>query len=126
MVEALRALGEQFRIDMPVHMNFTEVGLALPQAQSLALYRIAQESLNNARKYSKATLVNLNLFVEDGSVVLRIQDNGVGFEQDGTQAQGHGIVGMKHRTQMFNGRLVLSSAPGKGTLVEVRMPLGSA
>lgn len=126
LVEALRALGEQFSIDIPVDMQFCENSLNLPLAQSLALFRIAQESLNNVRKYSNATLVKLHLFVKKGDVVLSIQDNGVGFDTGNVQVHGHGIAGMKHRTQMFNGSLVLSSEPGKGTRIEVRMPLGSA
>lgn len=126
LVEALRALCEQFRIDMPVEMSFSESHLDLPQAQSLALYRIAQESLNNVRKYSNASLVKLQLRIEGGDVVLSIQDNGVGFDTGNRRVHGHGIAGMKHRTQMFNGSLALRSEPGKGTHIEVRMPVGFA
>lgn len=117
---------EQFRIDIPVETSFSESHLNLPQAQSLALYRIAQESLNNVRKYSNATLVKLQLCVEEYDVVLSVQDNGVGFDTGNLQVHGHGIAGMKHRTQMFNGSLVLRSEPGKGTHIEVRMPVGFA
>lgn len=123
LVEALRSLGEQFQMDIPVSMSFPEQDLHLSQAQSLALFRIAQESLTNVRKYARATQVKLGLFEEEGMVVLSIQDNGVGFDTEDDQLHGHGIAGVKHRTQMFNGNLILSSAPGKGTRIEVRLPM---
>ena len=125
LIEALRSLGEQFQIDTPVDMDFPDHTLPMPQAQSLALFRIAQESLNNVRKYAKATQVKLGLYKEEDMVVLSIQDNGTGFEPHDIETHGHGIAGMKHRTQMFHGSLTLRSAPGKGTHIEVRMPLSS-
>lgn len=125
LVEALRSLGEQFQIEMPVEMDLPEQGLAMSPAQSLALFRIAQESLTNVRKYANASQVKLGLFEEEEKVVLSIQDNGLGFETHNTAVHGHGIVGMKHRTQMFRGSLTLRSAPGKGTHIEVRMPLNA-
>lgn len=78
------------------------------------------------RKYSNASLVKLQLRIEGGDVVLSIQDNGVGFDTGNRRVHGHGIAGMKHRTQMFNGSLALRSEPGKGTHIEVRMPVGFA
>ena len=121
--EALRALVEQFQIDVPVEMELSRKPLALSAEQSLALFRIAQESLTNVRKYAKATQVKLGLFEEEGKVVLSIHDNGQGFETHSVEVHGHGIAGMKHRTQMFDGTLMLHSAPGKGTHIEVRLPL---
>lgn len=122
LVEALRALSEQFQMDIPVEMDLPEHALPLPQSQSLALFRIAQESLTNVRKYAGATQVKLGLFEEEGMVVLSVRDNGVGFETHNIEIHGHGIAGIKHRTQMFSGSLTLRSAPGKGTHLEVRMP----
>lgn len=121
--EALRALVEQYQIDLPVKLNLPASSLQLSADQSLALFRIAQESLTNASKYAKATLVDLALKAEGREVLLVIQDDGMGFNVTQSEMTGHGIAGMKHRTQMFNGRLVLDSSPGRGTRIEVRMPL---
>lgn len=123
--EALRALVEQFQIDVPVQMDLPKRPIALSAEQSLALFRIAQESLTNVRKYAKATHVKLGLFEEEDKVVLSIQDNGQGFEIHNIEVHGHGIAGMRHRTQMFDGSLTLHAAPGKGTHIEVRLPLNS-
>jgi len=120
--EALRALVEQFQIDVPVALELPKKPLALSADQSLALFRIAQESLTNIRKYAKATQVKLALYEQEQQVVLAVQDNGQGFETDNIEVHGHGIAGMKHRTQMFDGSLELDSAPGKGTRIEVRLP----
>ncbi|MCR2746841.1 sensor histidine kinase [Limnobacter parvus] len=125
LVEALRALGEQFQMDIPVEMELPEQALPLPQSQSLALFRIAQESLTNVRKYAGATQVKMSLFREAEQVILSIQDNGIGFDTQHVEMHGHGIAGIKHRTQMFSGNLTLTSAPGKGTLLEVHMPFTS-
>ncbi|WP_130556523.1 ATP-binding protein [Limnobacter thiooxidans] len=122
LVEALRALGEQFQLDVPVEMDFPANDVNLTQDQSLALYRIAQESLTNIRKYAKATQVKLGLAEEAGKVVLSVRDNGCGFETQNGETHGHGIAGMKHRTQMFNGSLTLRSVLGKGTHIEVCIP----
>jgi signal transduction histidine kinase len=123
--EALRALVDQFQIDVPVQMDLPKRSLALSAEQSLAFFRIAQESLTNVRKYAKATQVKLALFEQEGDVILSIQDNGQGFEPQLVELHGHGIAGMKHRTQMFDGSLTLHSSPGKGTHIEVRVPLKS-
>lgn len=125
LVEALRALGDQFQIDMPVKMDLPNHEISLSQGQSLALFRIAQESLTNVRKYAEATRVTMSLFEEEGNAVLSIQDDGIGFETQNVGMYGHGIAGMKHRTLMFNGQLSLRSALGKGTHIEVRIPLNS-
>ena len=122
LTEALRSLGQQFEIDMPVEMSFPEHELNLSAEQSLALFRVAQESLTNVRKYAKASQVKLSLQEEGGVVLLSIRDNGVGFDTQDIELHGHGIAGIKHRTQMFNGSLTLSSSPGKGTHIEVRIP----
>ena len=126
LVEALRSLGEHFQIDLPVEMSFPDHTPAMSKDQSLALFRIAQESLNNVRKYAKATQVQLAFYQEGEAVVLSIRDNGTGFDTHDVEMHGHGIAGMKHRTQMFQGTLTLRSAPGKGTHIEVRMPLSAS
>lgn len=125
LVEALRSLCEQFQMDLPVEVGLPDHDLKLSQAKSLALFRIAQESLTNIRKYAQATQVKLDLRELDGWVVLSIHDNGVGFQLEGVESQGHGhgIAGIKHRTQMFNGTLSLRSSPGQGTQIEVRMKM---
>lgn len=90
------------------------------------LLRIAQESCTNALRHSQATSVSLDLRVDSGKMLLRISDNGVGFEVtsgDG-YANGHfGLFGMRERAEKLGGQLLVQSAPGKGTLIVVEAPL---
>lgn len=123
LVEALRSLGQQFEMEMSVVMDFPEHELSLSSEQSLALFRVAQESLTNVRKYAKASKVELSLKEKQGMVILSVADNGSGFNTENIELHGHGIAGMKHRAQMFNANLLLDSQAGRGTRIEVRMPV---
>ena len=123
LVEALRSLGQQFEMEMSVVMDFPEHELSLSPEQSLALFRVAQESLTNVRKYAKASKVELSLKEKQGMVILSVADNGSGFNTENIELHGHGIAGMKHRAQMFNASLLLDSHAGRGTRIEVRMPV---
>lgn len=107
----------------------TELPADLPELKApvgLALFRIAQEALNNVHKHAGARKVRLRLSIEDEDVVLRIEDDGRGFDPATRTSGSHGLAGMRHRVQMFAGRLVLRSAPGRGTLVEARVPTRAA
>ena len=123
LLEALRALADSFSGDVPVTLELPEEDPDLVEAQSLALFRIAQESLTNILKYAKANEVRLGLAMVSKQVILWIADDGVGFDPDKTSLTRHGLPGMKHRVLMFGGVFKLTSAPGKGTRVEARMPM---
>ena len=88
-----------------------------------ALYRIAQEALNNIVKHAHAQVVHVRLKEQEGWITLEMQDDGVGFDTQG-QYPGHmGLQSMRERTERLGGRLELTSAPGQGTLVRARVPL---
>jgi signal transduction histidine kinase len=89
------------------------------------LYRVTQETLNNVGKHAGASRVTVSLAAENGSVHLRINDDGVGFDPSVAArllGEGHfGLAGMRERVEMVGGHLVIDSAPGKGTSVAVEM-----
>jgi PAS domain S-box-containing protein len=86
------------------------------------LYRIAQEALNNAAKYSRARHVEVLLERRSDSVLLVIEDDGIGFDADGgARGRGFGLVGMQERAALVGGTLEIESSPGKGTTVLVRI-----
>ena len=88
----------------------------------LALYRITQEQTTNIIKYSKAKRVDVSLEVKDGVLYFTITDDGIGF--DPTQKrQGIGITNMQSRVETLNGNLKIISAPGKGTRLQVEIPV---
>jgi PAS domain S-box-containing protein len=86
-----------------------------------ALYRIAQESLHNTVKHARATSVNLSLARADGALTLEICDDGAGFDVDGEYPGHLGLRSMRERVAQMGGELSITSAPGEGTCVRVRM-----
>jgi two-component system, sensor histidine kinase len=99
-------------------------GRLAPELETV-LYRVTQESLTNVGKHAGASRVTVSLAAENGSVRLRINDDGVGFDPHVARqllAEGHfGLAGMRERVEMVGGRLVVDSTPGQGTTVDVEM-----
>jgi len=94
----------------------------LPSEVETALYRIAQEALNNVAKHSRARRVEVILERRSDCVLLVLEDDGVGFEQpDKGAAGGFGLVGMRERAALVGANLQVESTPGKGTTILVRM-----
>jgi signal transduction histidine kinase len=93
-----------------------------------ALFRIAQEGLNNIIKHSHGHEAVLSIGVHDGQLELVIKDDGVGFETPSLQrrtSHSFGLVGMRERAQSLGGCLEVNSSPGNGTEVIARFPLSS-
>lgn len=90
----------------------------LPDAVHIALYRIAQESLNNVFKHSQATQVQVHFLQIKGGFALRIVDNGRGFDMRQGFA-GLGLGTMRERATAVGARLAITSQPGKGTTTEL-------
>jgi len=115
--------------DPPVHFAVHGEPLRLTPEIELALYRMAQEALNNAGRHAKAHSVNLGLSFEPHLVRMSIWDDGVGFEvpemPDEFARKGHfGLLGLTERAELINAVLKVESQPGLGTRVEVVVPMG--
>ncbi len=89
---------------------------------SIALFRIAQEALNNIVKHSGASLVNVHLLDKEDEVYFIIEDNGKGFDEQKISAGGSGLRNIRERVTLLNGTVELHAAPGKGTSVEIHIP----
>ncbi|MFS8204612.1 GAF domain-containing sensor histidine kinase [Streptomyces sp. CWNU-52B] len=99
---------------------------ALPAAQEEAMLRVAQEALHNALRHSGAARVDVTLARRGPGAVLRVGDDGGGFEPGMTRRAGRhlGLVSMRDRTNGVGGTLTVQSAPGKGTMIEMEVPGG--
>jgi signal transduction histidine kinase len=88
------------------------------------LYRIAQEALNNVAKHSRATKVDVMLERRPDSVMLTIEDDGIGFDAEGEtgRGQGFGLIGMQERAALVGATLQIETAVGQGASILVRMP----
>ena len=91
----------------------------------LALFRVGQESVNNAVKHAKATSVDVLLSKDIDSVVLKVRDNGIGFSLSSRENNGLGLSQMRERVVQLNGSLDVVSTPGHGTTVTARIPLAT-
>jgi signal transduction histidine kinase len=103
------------------------VSTALPEHVETAVYRIAQEALQNIMKHAGAAHVQLRLSVAAGAVVLEISDDGIGFDPSDMPERagpvGYGLPGMQQRAELLGGQLTADSTPGRGTVVRLRVPL---
>jgi len=121
----LRSLreGAGFRVD-------ADLGVVDPHltiTQKLALYRVVQEALSNARRHSGADHASVVLRTEGREVVAEVSDSGRGFRYvDPRDSQeGLGLIGMRERVAMLGGRLDIDSVPGRGTRVRATVPMAS-
>ena len=109
---------------IPAEFASHNVPESLPRDISLGLYRIAQESLWNAAKHAEAKEILVTLTGAGKEIVLAIDDDGSGFDVEQVRGKGGlGLVSMEERVRLVNGRFSVTSEPGKGTSVEVRIPL---
>ena len=99
----------------------------LPHSVEVSLYRIAQEALTNVLRHAQAQTVIVELARHSGVISLRIRDDGVGFVPHQTAAQDGkhhlGLVSMAERARMVGGTFNVDSVPGKGTTIQVYVPL---
>ncbi len=108
-------------------VTFASQGMrALPAAQEEAMLRVAQEALHNALRHADAARVDVGLARRGQGAVLRVADDGCGFEPRAVRRAGRhlGLVSMRDRASSVGGALTVESAPGKGTTIEMEVPGG--
>lgn len=140
LVPALRSLantvvastGLELSLDLP---RESEGCLDLGPDRTIAIYRIVQEALTNAAKHADAHHISIQVREEGSHLITTIRDDGTGFQPErfalarqtpDRASPGVGLFGMEERARLINGVLRVQSAPGRGTLVELRLPLLAA
>jgi two-component system, LuxR family, sensor kinase FixL len=129
LVAALRGFCKEFAVAHEMAIAFADrsVPRAVPEATALCLYRIAQEALHNVVKHSGGTAARVELTMEGSELRLAIADDGVGFDPQTMRANGSlGLVSMSERARFVHGLLSVESQAGKGTKIEVRVPIAAA
>jgi PAS domain S-box-containing protein len=127
LVPAIEWLVQNFtqRYGVPCELELNE-DLDLGEPYATAVFRIVQESLVNVAKHAQATRVKVSLVLQGGELALTVQDNGRGFAPDGPRKPASlGLAGMRERVELVKGVSVVKSSPGRGTSVEVRIPLAA-
>jgi len=109
------------RTGLWVKVDAEQVAEDLPEDHKTCVYRIVQEALHNCVQHSGARHVNVGVRQESGELRLSVEDDGKGF--DAREGRGMGLLGIEERVSYLGGRLVVESAPGRGTLLRVTLPL---
>jgi two-component system sensor histidine kinase DevS len=122
---ALRQLGREFSANTSICLELTlepEALLRLPAEVSEELYLVAQEALANVAKHAHASRAWLNLRLVEDEILLQVIDNGHGFDvEQEDQLLGHGLSNMMRRANAIGGSCDLTSSPGEGTTLSVRI-----
>jgi signal transduction histidine kinase len=126
LVRGLKALCDEFTSRQGIEIGFSSKNIprAVPSNVALCLFRVAQEGLQNLRKYSGASQGQVNLRKAGDRLFLFVSDNGRGFEaKEMRDRVGLGIRSMGERARLVGGRFKIHSEPGKGTRIDVCIPL---
>ena len=115
------AFAEQSEIRVDFHSALGET--RLPTEVEATLYRVVQESLTNILKHASAQSVSVSLARRESGVAAVIEDDGSGFDQRTVHDEGIGLLGMRERLALIDGRLAVESRPGAGTTVVAEVPL---
>lgn len=131
LTTSLAQLARELRANTLMNVHFSPpaktaiLNLAEPETDEVLL--IVQEALNNVRKYAQAHNVDLMLDRKDDQIALEIRDDGIGFDTEpAAGATGNGLRNMRERVQNLGGSFELSSKIGKGTNIQISVPLSQS
>ena len=116
--------GDRFGLRVEFTFEGDHTAHIAPRTQAEAL-RIVREALANVARHADATLVGVRLATTDGRIVLRVADNGHGFDVASARGKGFGLTSMRERAALIGGRLRIASGPESGTLVTLSAPFSA-
>ncbi len=123
---AVESMGRELARRRGLRWQFTSelADDSLPSEHAVALFRIIQEALTNVARHARAASVVVTLDERDGAARLRIVDDGVGFDLNAPEKSGHfGLLGIRERTRLLRGTVAIDSQPGRGTRLDVTLPI---
>ena len=128
IVSALEWLVQEFATHSGTacELCVAEEEVSLDEDCATAVFRIVQESLTNVVRHAQASRTEVVLRRRADHYQLQVRDDGQGFDPAVAKKKSFGLIGVRERVLMLGGELVLSSAPGQGTVLEVRIPVHGA
>ncbi len=124
--ESFKSLFKTFNVTniYNIYMNFDSCAKKYPVTQEiqLSLYRILQEQLRNIITHAKCTSIEVEVFIKNDKLQMRIADNGIGFNMNHVK-EGIGLSNMKRRTEIISGEFHINSSPGKGCEILITIPV---
>lgn len=132
LIAAIEMLSRDLQSSSGAQVAFSaddDLGRLTPERE-IAVYRIAQEAFSNIARHAQAQTVRVQVTGESGAFLLRIQDDGRGFDlpanlTDLARAGHYGLIGMRERAELIGASLDMASLPGHGTTFELRIPVAS-
>jgi PAS domain S-box-containing protein len=116
----VESIGEKH--NLKVSFESGKILKRLPSNVETVLYRIVQEALTNVVRHAHATRVDVVLTERDDKLIVIVEDDGIGFDPETAMTGNHlGLFGIRERAEMIDGKLVIESAPGKGTTLIVEV-----
>jgi signal transduction histidine kinase len=130
LIRTLTTYCEEFAAENHLKVEFQSAGFKKIVVDSLVeinVYRLVQEGLNNIRKHARAHQVIIKLVGVSPNIILRIEDDGVGFdmksrERSINEEKRLGLRSMKERVNLLQGEMTIDSFPGKGTKILIKFP----
>jgi signal transduction histidine kinase len=117
-------LGFAEQVGWQAAIDIDEDGANIPTRLEPTVFRLVQESLNNAAKHAQASKIQLKLFGDQSrrELVIKVRDNGAGFEPAQIEHHGLGLQQMQDRVASVGGKFLVTSAPGQGSQITARIP----
>jgi two-component system sensor histidine kinase UhpB len=118
------------RLGVSAHLETALGDTRLPAPLETACFRLVQEALTNVGRHAQAKQVWVVLRLDRNELVLEVRDDGAGFDvsaawQRATHGTSLGLYGMRERVELLGGTIEIQSAPGQGTIIQARLPLGA-
>ena len=126
LMEALAWQSREFNIRTGIKCKFKspKFKMKFDKKLSTEVFRIYQEILTNVSRHARATEINSSLEIIDNNIILKVRDNGTGFSESGIKNKNTlGLLGMRERAAMLNGKLTINSVKGQGTTIHLELPL---
>ncbi|WP_421383878.1 sensor histidine kinase [Bacillus salacetis] len=121
--EGIKELLVELSNKVPMEVDWKVEDIFLDKGIEDHLFRILQESVSNTLRHSKATSLEVLLIQRDSLVILRVMDDGVGFDSEKEKTGSYGLQNMQERALEIGGSLKIVSVPNKGTRLEVKVPM---
>jgi signal transduction histidine kinase len=112
------------RSGVKIAVTAENVSDSLPDEMRTCIYRVVQEALQNVSRHSRAKSAVVTVRQDDSSLFLSVEDDGSGFDPEKTR--GLGMLGMEERVRQLGGQFEVQSAPGRGTVLKVKLPIAVA
>ncbi|WP_336787379.1 sensor histidine kinase [Paenibacillus sp. MMO-177] len=130
LVPALRKFAHDFEDKTKIRTIFELNGkeVRMPSAMEAGVFRLVQEAFTNAQKHARASFVTLEVAFTTETVTITIVDNGIGFQSEQTEAHAQnnssfGLIGMRERVDLLEGRMEIDSKLGQGTKIIINIPI---